>query len=272
MEPNFYKLPTSAGNISIWDSHGVGNPVLFIHGNSACKEVFSNQIAAFGKKWRCIAFDLPGHGESDPAKDPEATYSFDGYSRIAIEIIEKMHLMNPIVVGWSLGGHIGLDMLKKAQKLAGLLITGTPPINVSPEGFQQGFLPNPIFATLFTKIDFTRDDAETFMKGGGFDTDKYPFFIESALKTDGRARALLAASMMNGVGGNQREIVENNNTDLCVVQGKDDSGINNEYIKGIEFGNLFNSVYIVENSGHAVFWEQPNAFNHILELFLAKVS
>jgi pimeloyl-ACP methyl ester carboxylesterase len=272
---SLYSVSTSQGNISVLDSQGSGKDVLFIHGNSACKEVFSYQFKdSLAKKYRFIAIDLPGHGNSDKAENPEETYSFPGYAEVVIEVIKKLKLDKPVVVGWSLGGHIGLSLIQKSQKLAGLLITGTPPIEISNEGFKEGFLPLPLFQTLFSKIEFSKDDASEFMIGAGFDTEKNPFVVDAALKTDGYARHYLVQSIEKGNGGNQKEIVESNDTPLCIVQGENEKGINNKYIiEKINYKNLFNKkVHVIENSGHAVFWEKPKEFNEILETFLSSLN
>lgn len=267
---SIYFISTSQGNIAVTDSQGSGKPVLFLHGNSACKEVFAPQFASpLAQKYRFIAIDLPGHGDSDKATDPAKTYTISGYTDVVIEVMKKMELADPIVVGWSLGGHLGLNLIQKAQKLAGLLITGTPPIDISAEGFAEGFRPLPLFKTLFTQIVFSEAEAKEFMSGGGFDTDKHPFIVAAALKTDGYARQNLAVSMGKGVGGNQKKIVEEDKTPLCVIQGEKDEGINNDYILKLKYKNLFNQVYIIEKSGHAVFWEKPEEFNPILSLFLS---
>lgn len=271
---NTYDVLTTQGKISVWDSEGKGNPVLFIHGNSACKEAFSRQFESeLSRKYRFIALDLPGHGNSDKAKDPEKTYSIEGYASVVAEVVKSLQLENPVVVGWSLGGHIGLNMIQKSQKLAGLLMTGTPPINISAEGFQEGFLPLPLFKTLFSKVEFSRQEAAEFMSGGGFDTEQFPFIVDAALKTDGYAREYLVKSMIQGVGGNQKEIVEIDETPLCIVQGNEDKGINNKYIiEKVNYKNLFHKkVYVIDNAGHAVFWEKSEEFNAILSVFLSQI-
>ncbi|HSX13231.1 MAG TPA: alpha/beta hydrolase [Chlamydiales bacterium] len=269
-----YQVSTSQGNISIWDSQAAGKPVLLIHGNNGCMEVFSHQFESdLAQKYRFIALDLPGHGNSDKAHTPQDTYNIEGYADVVMEVIKKMELVNPVVVGWSLGGHVGINLLQKSQKLAGLLITGAPPIDFSGDGFKEGFLPVPGFERLYSKIEFSKEDAvEMIHRIGGFDTEKAPFIVEAALKTDGYARHYLAQSLKTGIGGNQKEIVETNNTPLCVVQGKNEKGINNKYIiEKINYKNLFDHVYVVEGAGHAVFWEKPEAFNQILSTFLSKV-
>lgn len=265
-------VSTTQGRISIWDSQGMGQPVFFIHGNSACKEVFSFQFKSeLTKRYRFIAMDLPGHGKSDKACDAETTYNFEGYANVALEVFEKLQLKKPIVVGWSLGGHIGIDIAKKTKNIGGLLITGTPPIPVSQDGFKAGFRPLPLFATLFSKVVFSQADAEKFMSGV-FDTQKHPFIVEAAMKTDGYARHYLVQSFSKEIGGDQRAFVETSDLPLCIVQGDKDEGINNEYISGLNYKNLFNrKVYLIKDSGHAVFWDKSGEFNAILGQFLSQV-
>lgn len=269
-----YSVQTLEGDVSVWDSLGRGKPVLFIHGNSACKEVFCHQFEdALAQKYRFIAVDLLGHGISDRAKDPISTYTVEGHALVIIEVMKKLNLDKPVVVGWSLGGHIGLNLIQKSQKLAGIFITGTPPIEISQKGFEKGFQFNPELAHLFDKVEFSEQEASKFMQAGGIDVVKYPFIVDAAFKTDGYVRKFLMEANMRGNGGDQKAIVESDNMPLtCVVQGKNEANINNNYILNeVKFKNLFNQVYIIDNARHAVFLDQPEEFNEILSLFLAKV-
>ena len=52
--------------IATYDSGGDGTAVFFLHGNSASSLTFQAQLEGdFGKKYRAVAMDLPGHGESE---------------------------------------------------------------------------------------------------------------------------------------------------------------------------------------------------------------
>lgn len=215
--------------------------------------------------------DLPGHGNSQKALDPERAYTIEGYAEVANEIINKLKLDRPIVMGWSLGGHIGLNMIQKGTKLAGLILSGTPPIPLSSEGMGMGFTFNPRIGKLFPKTDFSYEEASEFMTSGGFDTQKESFIIDAALKTDGYARQRLAQSIVQGIGGNQKTLVETDDTPLCIIQGAGDQGINNDYIKGLSYKNLIGKVHFIEG-GHAVFRQKPEEFNSILELFASQIG
>ncbi|MCE8006155.1 alpha/beta hydrolase [Aestuariivita sp.] len=75
-----------------------GPDILFLHGNSACKEAFEHKFAHFHKTNRVIAFDVPGHGVSDNGD-------------LAEEILSARGITRPVVVGWSLGGFNALELI-----------------------------------------------------------------------------------------------------------------------------------------------------------------
>jgi len=104
--------------------------------------------------YRLICIDLPGYGESDAPTLPVKTYSFPGFADAVTEVINSLELENFIVVGWSLGGHVALELTSRLPQLQGLLITGTPPIEVSAEGLGKGFrIANPKILECFGKGD-----------------------------------------------------------------------------------------------------------------------
>src|SRR4051812_47147247 len=114
--------------------------VLLIHGNSSCKEVFAKQFAELAKTGSGIVIpDLPGHGASDNSRRPSDTYSFPGYARILGRLMRRLGYSSFHVVGWSLGGHIGLEMLASDPAVRSLLLSGAPPVRLSPEGAAAGF-------------------------------------------------------------------------------------------------------------------------------------
>ena len=56
------------------------------------------------------AYDRPGNGFSS---DEHAEYSLAQNAEVALDLIEELHLVNPIVVGHSYGGGISLQMAEK---------------------------------------------------------------------------------------------------------------------------------------------------------------
>ena len=114
-------LQTSHANLTYRETAGSGLPLLLIHGNSTSHRVFCNQLdGAVGETHRCVAFDLPGHGDSTDAKDSDRTYNMQGYAAAAAELMDTLGIDRYAVLGWSLGGHIALDMMAQTDKLLGV--------------------------------------------------------------------------------------------------------------------------------------------------------
>ena len=98
----------------------VGPLLLLIHGNSSCRGVFQHQLhGQLAENYRFIAFDLPGHGQSSDAPDPARTYTRPGLAEAAVELLEKLRITQVVVFGWSLGGHIGIEMMHLFPGLLG---------------------------------------------------------------------------------------------------------------------------------------------------------
>ena len=107
-------IATSHGSLAVEESGEGGIPVLLIHGNSFCRGVFRNQMQGqIAKNHRLISFDLPRHGQSSNAVDPTRTYTRSGLAEATVELLDKLGVTEAIVFGWSLGGHIGIEMIPR---------------------------------------------------------------------------------------------------------------------------------------------------------------
>ena len=99
-------ITTSAGKVAYRQSAGTGPTIVLVHGNSASSKAFARQLdGTLGRTYRVIAYDLPGHGESDDAADPAKTYTMPGYARVLREVVAQLGANDAVFVGWSLGGH-----------------------------------------------------------------------------------------------------------------------------------------------------------------------
>src|SRR5262249_60405117 len=86
---------------------------------------------------RLIAFGLPGHGRSSNAPEPSRSYTRPGLADAAIELLERLQVSEAVVLGWSLGGHVGVELMARFAGMRGLMLTGAPPI--ARNGVEQGF-------------------------------------------------------------------------------------------------------------------------------------
>jgi non-heme chloroperoxidase len=88
--------------------------ILFIHGWSQHHLCWGGQIESpLANDYRLVALDIRGHGQS------EAPLAADNYTRGELwaddinNVIDGLNLRNPLLVGWSYGGFIIGDYLRK---------------------------------------------------------------------------------------------------------------------------------------------------------------
>lgn len=265
-----YRVMTSHGHVAVEEAGRGRSTLLFIHGNSSCRKIFRHQMnGPLAQSCRLIAFDLPGHGESDDAIDPERTYTRPGFADSAIEVLHLLGVRGAIVFGWSLGGHIGIEMSARCSGLRGLMISGTPPIG--PGEASLGFR-SAGHGALGRKRDLTENDVKAFAHGM---TDGWvePFLLEAIARTDGRAREILFRARDAGAGINQRRAVEERPLPLAVVNGEADAFINLDFVDQVAYANLWEGrCHRLPGHGHAAFWSGPGLFNPILERFVREVG
>ncbi len=267
------KLDTPNGAIAVCESDGQGPAVVLIHGNSSSSRAFSRQIEGpLGRRFRLVALDLPGHGASGDAKDPSA-YSLPGHARAVRAAVDALGLSEAHFVGWSLGGHIALELAPDLPKARGFLVFGTPPIG-SGDDMREAFLPDPAMKFAFQEV-IDRDDALAYLAAffrPGF-ADVPPFFLEDILRTDGRARSGLAASARNDEFRDEVGVVRNLTVPLAVVHGGDERLVNGRYFASLAMPTLWRgAVQTIPRAGHTPQWETPEAFDALIEAFIAETA
>jgi pimeloyl-ACP methyl ester carboxylesterase len=264
-------LDTTHCTIAVQDC-GSGSPaVIFIHGNSSCKEIFAAQLGSpLRERHRLVALDLPGHGESADARDPHRTYTIPGYASVLREVLGQLAIDRFLLVGWSLGGHIAIELMATAPRPLGVVITGTPPFARSMESIGEAFLPTP-HMQLTTKPVFTDEEALAYARATSTpDVDRDDFRYRAARRTDGRARARMFAALSEGLGVDQRRTVEEVAVPLLILNGENDPFVNPAYFDKPHYARLWRgAVQRIPASGHAPFYEQPALYNRLLEEFVA---
>lgn len=100
---------------------GEGQPILFLHGSMATDERhFPRQLSEFATKNRVIALHLRAHGKST---FPNAPFSMDLFTDDVFKFLNEMQIDSAIVVGFSLGGVIGIDLAAKHPQKVKKLVT-----------------------------------------------------------------------------------------------------------------------------------------------------
>jgi pimeloyl-ACP methyl ester carboxylesterase len=83
---------------------GEGQPVLFFPGFTCTSEVWEDSVEELSKNYECHVFTFAGFGEVAPIEKPW----LPKIKEAIIDYVKEQELENPIVVGHSLGGALGL--------------------------------------------------------------------------------------------------------------------------------------------------------------------
>ncbi len=265
------RLQVGEQAIAGYESPGTGRPIVLVHGNSSSSRIWQKQLQGpLGAKYRLIAIDLPGHGASARAPDPERDYSGPGYSACIAAVARQLDLDGAVFVGWSLGGHAVLNAAAGLPMAAGLMIFGTPPISKAPDGF-AGF--KGLSATAFTPAP---SDAEidAWIKTAfapGF-APIPPFFVADFRNTDGAARGYLGASVQQGRFDDEVAIVRGLRIPLAIVHGAEEQIVDLAYLQRLTAPTLWrNEVQVIPGAGHTTQWEQAEAFDKVLDDFASSL-
>lgn len=106
-----------------YEDHGAGTPVVLVHGGLVTGHgMWSGHVAALAGHHRVLVPDSRGHGRTD---NPERRLGYDLMADDCAAFIEALGLDRPVVVGYSDGAQIALELgLRHPGRVAGLVLGG----------------------------------------------------------------------------------------------------------------------------------------------------
>jgi haloalkane dehalogenase len=103
---------------------GSGPPILFVHGTPTNSYEYRHLIAALSPRFRCIAPDHLGFGQS--SRPPSFAYTPEAHAAVLAEFVERLDLRNVTLVVHDFGGPIGLPLaLAPDSRITRLVLMNT---------------------------------------------------------------------------------------------------------------------------------------------------
>ena len=99
-----------------------GTPIVYLHGWGQNIAMMEPIAKPFAKTHRLIILDLPGFGISD---EPEEAWTLDEFVEMLHELLKKLKIDNPNLIGHSFGGKISLLYASK-YKVDKLMLLASP--------------------------------------------------------------------------------------------------------------------------------------------------
>lgn len=111
---------------------GNKEPFILLHGNGEDGSYFENQIDYFSDRYRVIALDTRGHGNSPRGNAP---FTIEQFSRDLYDFMTGLEILNAIILGFSDGANIAMKFaIKHPNMVKALILNGG---NLNPKGVKR---------------------------------------------------------------------------------------------------------------------------------------
>jgi len=160
---------------------GKGDTIVLIHGFSGRKDNWNRFIRDIPKEYRVIAFDLPGHGDSD--KPGDQTYSIDYMASKVDQAVNNLGISKFHLAGHAMGGWVTIFYtIQYHQKVISLCLVdnaGLSAIAPQPSDLKLELLKgqNPLIPT-------SREEYDEFLKYVFYKEPFMPWPIISVLSDE----------------------------------------------------------------------------------------
>lgn len=86
-----------------YEEKGEGELIVLLHGWGSNIKLFANLIDLLSKKYKVVAMDMPGFGES---QEPPSAWCVDDYADFVIEFLKAYDTKKVMLLGHSFGGRV----------------------------------------------------------------------------------------------------------------------------------------------------------------------
>lgn len=94
-----------------YSDSGQGLPLVLLHGFCESKSLWNHFLPNLSQKFRVIAIDLPGFGESKSVQLPEIA-SMEWLAEQVKSLLDELRITHAVMIGHSLGGYVTLAFAK----------------------------------------------------------------------------------------------------------------------------------------------------------------
>ncbi|HVM37843.1 MAG TPA: alpha/beta fold hydrolase [Sphingomicrobium sp.] len=238
---------------------GAGTPILFLHGVGSTKRVWDSQIDFFGRSRRALAFDYPGYGESDPL--PAATR--EDFAASVLAALSALGIERAHVCGLSLGGVIAIAMHDQApERCASLVLADS--FAVHPEG--RAIYERSVAASRAASMRELAEARAGALLAPGARAALYREVIDTMASIEAGAYRLGAEAVWLA---DQRDRAARITVPTLVLCGEVDKVTPPELSRELAALVPAARLQLIPGAGHLANIEQPVAFNHAVDEFIA---
>jgi len=248
-----------------YDRAGHGPAVLFIHGWTANRTYWERQVHGLRDGHTVVTVDLRGHGESSR---PRTGYTIGAMTADLEHLVRTLATPRIALVGWSMGGLIAQELaLRLGERVRALVLVAT-----TAGGFSD--VRNPRAqperaAAMKTEMAadfraFVRGFAPQLFKAGG----ESPLLAWAVTQMQKMSPQVALASFEAFLAADLRKQVARLPRPTAVLHGRHDALLPVADAEDLARRIPGSTLTVFEESGHAPFLEEPDAFNQTLAKLL----
>jgi 2-succinyl-6-hydroxy-2,4-cyclohexadiene-1-carboxylate synthase len=235
---------------------GNGSPVVFLHGFMEDCSMWDELLPHLPVKAVCV--DLPGHGLSPI--DFNATPSILSMAKEVEKIIIRENLKDALVVGHSMGGYVGLELMKLIPGLEHLILFHSHPWSDSEDKKRDR---ERVANLVLTKAPvFIREAIPNLFHDPTRMQNAIEHYIQLAEKMDPRSIGWASLAMKNRF--DLAYLMEKNPEKFTVISGENDKLIQVGLLDVFCKQNKISSI-VLPNVGHMAHEENREEVIHILK-------
>jgi 3-oxoadipate enol-lactonase len=107
-----------------WREVGEGEPLVFLHGLGGTRTAWEAQLEELSDRWRCVAWDMPGYGVSEPIEP----FTLPALADAVVALFDALDVERAHLCGLSFGGHQALHAaLAHPDRIRSLILADTSP-------------------------------------------------------------------------------------------------------------------------------------------------
>lgn len=112
------------GGVQLWvATAGKGPALLFLHGLGWDHHLWDTAFERYSKRYRIIAGDTRGHGQSDHPDDP---YRIELFAEDWLAVVDQLKVEQAVLVGFSQGGMVAMEMaIRQPERFSALVLACT---------------------------------------------------------------------------------------------------------------------------------------------------
>jgi pimeloyl-ACP methyl ester carboxylesterase len=261
-------------SIALWEREGAGPPIACIHGNTSSKDAFAALLVEPALAGRhLVALDLPGAGESADMADPHR-YTIPIVASTMTAALAAAGLDRPILLGWSLGGHIAIEMAGQGAPLAALVLTGTPPAGPGADEIANAFHPSEELGVGLSESPPREALMGYIAQVYGLEPPLPEHLVTAGFRFDGRFRARFAEHWLAGESGHsQKAVIAGWPAPIAVIQGDREPFFDAASVNSLSWNRLWRGEsQMIADAGHAPFLTHPAAYAALLAAFADTVT